>query len=220
MCVGAVQLMGQNLRGEMSSDFAGTKLCLSDSRFIQVIAKSLSISCKEVRGQTPKKTKIKCLFALLRLGIRARFSFQASRVSQHTGTDNRLVVSAGAGSHPRHPDPAAGMRRRQDRRHRHVASTERNGGSPHSLRSGHGTSGILENQLQSAFSKLKKKLLGLFPPLCSVPTAFVFFIHYNMLPPIRFSNYSFTDFNTRLSLLLPVRFTAAEKRLLNVLPET
>lgn len=45
---GAVQLMAQNLRGEMSLDFAGTKLCLSDSRFIQVIAKSLSISCKEV----------------------------------------------------------------------------------------------------------------------------------------------------------------------------
>lgn len=48
MCV--VQLMGQNLRGEMSCDFADTKLCLSDSRFIQVIAQSLSISCKEVRG--------------------------------------------------------------------------------------------------------------------------------------------------------------------------
>lgn len=43
-----VQLMAQNLRGEVSLDFAGTKLCLSDSRFIQVIAKSLSISCKEV----------------------------------------------------------------------------------------------------------------------------------------------------------------------------
>lgn len=40
--------MGQNLRGEMVSDLAGAKLCLSDSRFIQVIAKSLSISCKEV----------------------------------------------------------------------------------------------------------------------------------------------------------------------------
>ncbi|KAM8916607.1 60 kDa lysophospholipase isoform 2-T2 [Spinachia spinachia] len=41
------KLMGQNLRGEMMSDLAGAKLCLSDSRFIQVIAKSLSISCKE-----------------------------------------------------------------------------------------------------------------------------------------------------------------------------
>nr|XP_040055290.1 60 kDa lysophospholipase isoform X2 [Gasterosteus aculeatus aculeatus] len=41
------KLMGQNLRGEMVSDLAGAKLCLSDSRFIQVIAKSLSISCKE-----------------------------------------------------------------------------------------------------------------------------------------------------------------------------
>ncbi|XP_070776402.1 60 kDa lysophospholipase isoform X1 [Enoplosus armatus] len=41
------KMMGQNLRGEMSADLAGAKLCLSDSRFIQVIAKSLSISCKE-----------------------------------------------------------------------------------------------------------------------------------------------------------------------------
>ncbi|KAK9533639.1 hypothetical protein VZT92_008745 [Zoarces viviparus] len=41
------KMMGQNLRGEMVSDLAGAKLCLSDSRFIQVIAKSLSISCKE-----------------------------------------------------------------------------------------------------------------------------------------------------------------------------
>lgn len=40
--------MAQNLRGEMSLDFAGTNLCLSDSRFIQVIAKSLGVSCKEV----------------------------------------------------------------------------------------------------------------------------------------------------------------------------
>lgn len=57
MCVCVVQLMAQNLRGEMSCDFAGTKLCLSDSRFIQVIAKSLSISCKEVRGQKKMKKK-------------------------------------------------------------------------------------------------------------------------------------------------------------------
>lgn len=41
------KMMSHNLRGEMRSDFAGAKLCLSDSRFIQVIAKSLSISCKE-----------------------------------------------------------------------------------------------------------------------------------------------------------------------------
>lgn len=44
------QMMSQNLRGEMSADLAGAKLCLTDSRFIQVIAKSLSISCKEVRA--------------------------------------------------------------------------------------------------------------------------------------------------------------------------
>ncbi|XP_029350285.1 60 kDa lysophospholipase isoform X2 [Echeneis naucrates] len=41
------KMMSQNLRGEMSADLAGAKLCLSDSRFIQVIAKTLSISCKE-----------------------------------------------------------------------------------------------------------------------------------------------------------------------------
>ncbi|XP_076014603.1 60 kDa lysophospholipase isoform X2 [Genypterus blacodes] len=41
------KMMGQNLRGEMLADVAGAKLSLSDSRFIQVIAKSLSISCKE-----------------------------------------------------------------------------------------------------------------------------------------------------------------------------
>lgn len=34
----------------MSVDMAGSKLCLSNSRFIQVIAKSLSVSCKEVRA--------------------------------------------------------------------------------------------------------------------------------------------------------------------------
>ncbi|XP_032403208.1 60 kDa lysophospholipase isoform X3 [Xiphophorus hellerii] len=41
------KMMAQNLRGEMSADLDGAKLCLSDSRFIQVIAKSLSVSCKE-----------------------------------------------------------------------------------------------------------------------------------------------------------------------------
>uniref|UniRef100_A0A8C7YQA0 asparaginase n=1 Tax=Oryzias sinensis TaxID=183150 RepID=A0A8C7YQA0_9TELE len=41
------KLMAQNLRGEMNIDLEGAKLCLSNSRFIQVIAKSLSISCKE-----------------------------------------------------------------------------------------------------------------------------------------------------------------------------
>ncbi|XP_053701162.1 60 kDa lysophospholipase isoform X1 [Synchiropus splendidus] len=41
------KMMAQNLRGEMNVDNAGAKLNLSDSRFIQVIAKSLSISCKE-----------------------------------------------------------------------------------------------------------------------------------------------------------------------------
>ncbi|XP_019721003.1 60 kDa lysophospholipase isoform X1 [Hippocampus comes] len=41
------KMMGQNLRGEMTADLAGAKFSLSDSRFIQVVAKSLSISCKE-----------------------------------------------------------------------------------------------------------------------------------------------------------------------------
>ncbi|KAM6961253.1 60 kDa lysophospholipase [Aplochiton taeniatus] len=41
------KMMGQNLRGEMMSGLEGAKVSLSDSRFIQLIAKSLSISCKE-----------------------------------------------------------------------------------------------------------------------------------------------------------------------------
>ncbi|TDG99379.1 hypothetical protein EPR50_G00193770 [Perca flavescens] len=41
------KMMSQNLRGEMSPDIAGAKLCLRDRRFIKVIAKSLSTSCKE-----------------------------------------------------------------------------------------------------------------------------------------------------------------------------
>ncbi|XP_052001001.1 60 kDa lysophospholipase isoform X1 [Xyrauchen texanus] len=41
------KMLSRNLRGEMIADLDGAKLTLSDSRFIQVIAKSLSISCKE-----------------------------------------------------------------------------------------------------------------------------------------------------------------------------
>ncbi|XP_058605937.1 60 kDa lysophospholipase-like isoform X4 [Onychostoma macrolepis] len=41
------KMLSRNLRGEMIADLGGAKLSLSDSRFIQVIAKSLSISCKE-----------------------------------------------------------------------------------------------------------------------------------------------------------------------------
>ncbi|KAM6912880.1 60 kDa lysophospholipase [Xenentodon cancila] len=41
------KMMAQNLRGEMTVYLEGDKLCLSNSRFIQLIAKSLSISCKE-----------------------------------------------------------------------------------------------------------------------------------------------------------------------------
>ena len=40
-------MMEENLRGEMSADL-GAKHNLRDSRFIQVITKSLSISCKKV----------------------------------------------------------------------------------------------------------------------------------------------------------------------------
>ncbi|XP_047677514.1 60 kDa lysophospholipase isoform X2 [Tachysurus fulvidraco] len=41
------KMLSRNLRGEMIAHLKGAKLTLSDSRFIQVIAKSLSISCKE-----------------------------------------------------------------------------------------------------------------------------------------------------------------------------
>uniref|UniRef100_A0AAY4A7V7 asparaginase n=1 Tax=Denticeps clupeoides TaxID=299321 RepID=A0AAY4A7V7_9TELE len=41
------KMLSRNLRGEMIADLEGAKLTLSDSRFIQIIAKSLSISCKE-----------------------------------------------------------------------------------------------------------------------------------------------------------------------------
>lgn len=42
------KMMSRNLRGEMVADLEGAMLSLSDSRFIQVIARSLSIGCKEV----------------------------------------------------------------------------------------------------------------------------------------------------------------------------
>ncbi|CAG5866400.1 unnamed protein product [Menidia menidia] len=41
------KLMAQNLRGEMTNEFQGSQLCLSNSHFIQLIAKTLSISCRE-----------------------------------------------------------------------------------------------------------------------------------------------------------------------------
>ncbi|XP_031134573.1 60 kDa lysophospholipase isoform X3 [Sander lucioperca] len=48
LCLDAKKkMMAQNLRGEMSAELAGAKLCMRDSRFIQAIAKFLSISCKE-----------------------------------------------------------------------------------------------------------------------------------------------------------------------------
>ncbi|KAJ8341416.1 hypothetical protein SKAU_G00337070 [Synaphobranchus kaupii] len=44
---GKRKMLSQNLRGEMIVDLDGAKLSLRDSRFIQIIAKSLNISCKE-----------------------------------------------------------------------------------------------------------------------------------------------------------------------------
>uniref|UniRef100_W5N5I7 asparaginase n=1 Tax=Lepisosteus oculatus TaxID=7918 RepID=W5N5I7_LEPOC len=41
------KMLSENLRGEMIASLQGAKLSLRDSRFIQVVAKSLSISCKE-----------------------------------------------------------------------------------------------------------------------------------------------------------------------------
>ncbi|NXC43198.1 LPP60 lysophospholipase, partial [Penelope pileata] len=41
------QMLSENLRGEMTAVPTGAKISLRDSKFIQVIAKSLSISCKE-----------------------------------------------------------------------------------------------------------------------------------------------------------------------------
>ncbi|KAJ8399152.1 hypothetical protein AAFF_G00415310 [Aldrovandia affinis] len=41
------KLLSQNLRGEMITDLDGAKISLRDSRFIQIIAKSLNVSCKE-----------------------------------------------------------------------------------------------------------------------------------------------------------------------------
>ncbi|XP_053192274.1 60 kDa lysophospholipase [Scomber japonicus] len=41
------KLMSDNLRGEMSADRGAATLCMSDSRFIQIIAKTLSINCTE-----------------------------------------------------------------------------------------------------------------------------------------------------------------------------
>ncbi|XP_043118144.1 60 kDa lysophospholipase-like [Puntigrus tetrazona] len=41
------KMMSRNLRGEMVADLEGAKISLSDSRFIQIIAKTLSIGCKQ-----------------------------------------------------------------------------------------------------------------------------------------------------------------------------
>ncbi|KAK9978797.1 hypothetical protein ABG768_020536 [Culter alburnus] len=41
------EMMRRDLRGEMTADLDGAKLSLRDSRFIQVLAKSLNVSCNE-----------------------------------------------------------------------------------------------------------------------------------------------------------------------------
>ncbi|XP_074852507.1 60 kDa lysophospholipase [Carettochelys insculpta] len=41
------KMLSENLRGEMTVVPTGAKICLTDSKFIQVIAKSLNVSCKE-----------------------------------------------------------------------------------------------------------------------------------------------------------------------------
>lgn len=62
-------MMAQNLRGEMSADLDGAKLCMSDSRFIQVIAKSLSVSCKEVGRLTPTHSPQHLLNRIFNIGV-------------------------------------------------------------------------------------------------------------------------------------------------------
>ncbi|XP_051741588.1 60 kDa lysophospholipase-like isoform X1 [Ctenopharyngodon idella] len=41
------EMLCRNLRGEMTADLDGAKLSLRDSRFIQILAKSLNVSCNE-----------------------------------------------------------------------------------------------------------------------------------------------------------------------------
>ncbi|XP_048029317.1 60 kDa lysophospholipase-like [Megalobrama amblycephala] len=41
------EMLSRDLRGEMTADLDGAKLSLRDSRFIQVLAKSLNVSCNE-----------------------------------------------------------------------------------------------------------------------------------------------------------------------------
>ncbi|MGH0176426.1 UNVERIFIED_CONTAM: hypothetical protein FKN15_072735 [Acipenser sinensis] len=45
------EMLSENLRGEMLAPLKGATFSLRDSRFIQVIAKSLSVSCKEMLSE-------------------------------------------------------------------------------------------------------------------------------------------------------------------------
>ncbi|CAL8300267.1 unnamed protein product [Boreogadus saida] len=72
------KMMTENLRGEMMAELAGAKLNLRDGRFIQVIAKSLSISCGEVlykagllpgRDMTPEAVLTKLSYVLAIEGL-------------------------------------------------------------------------------------------------------------------------------------------------------
>lgn len=43
-----LQMLYENLRGEMTVSATGAKISLRDSKFIQVVARSVGVSCKEV----------------------------------------------------------------------------------------------------------------------------------------------------------------------------
>ncbi|XP_055005151.1 60 kDa lysophospholipase-like, partial [Boleophthalmus pectinirostris] len=85
----------KNLRGEMTDAAGEPKLCLSDSRFIQAIAKSLSLSCTEELGAvrdalTPslacaaaKTGDIEALEALKQLGSHLFFGDYDGRTPLH-----------------------------------------------------------------------------------------------------------------------------------------
>lgn len=49
-------MLFENLRGEMTVSATGAKISLRDSKFIQVVAKSVGVSCKEV--QSHRKLKL------------------------------------------------------------------------------------------------------------------------------------------------------------------
>lgn len=137
----------------MNADLAGAKLCLSDSRFIQVIAKSLSISCKEVRTLQTYTDRNQFANQQLLCFLKKNGSYHSALFDKalrlhrnqdilengvmrrpmhmfkvHPKNDDlKPVLSTGAGSHPRCLDSPAGMCCHKDRRHRGLRSPKRNG---------------------------------------------------------------------------------------------